>query len=370
MSRYRFELATAADDAQLRAILAATPMDGEAAVAFQREPSFFDAAVVEGPFHQTIVGRDVDGGRIVGFGSRSVRQRYVNGTPAAVGYLSSLRVLPQYRNLGLVARGYAFFRRLHADGRTPFYLTTIAEGNERALAILTSGRAGLPRYHDAGLYHTAVIPAASRFRRRARAGLEVRAAEPADLPAIVAFLQRRGPARQFFPVYDPADFTETAATFRGLAMGDIALAFRAGRLAGVLAAWDQRSFRQTVVHGYRGRLRRLRPLYNILARLRGAPRLPRPGEMFPFLTAALPTVEEDDSAILAALIDRQTERLAATGGAYLLLGLHERDPLLPAVQARQVTAYVTRLYHVCWEDSEPQRAELDDRPPYLELGCL
>ena len=36
------------------------------------------------------------------------------------------------------------FRKLHEDGRAPLYLTTIAEGNETALKVLTSGRAGLP----------------------------------------------------------------------------------------------------------------------------------------------------------------------------------------------------------------------------------
>ena len=44
------------------------------------------------------------------------------GTPA-------LRLVPAYRNRGLIARGYAFFRDLHADARTPLYLTTTAEGN-------------------------------------------------------------------------------------------------------------------------------------------------------------------------------------------------------------------------------------------------
>ena len=59
-------------------------------------------------------------GRIIGFGCRSLRDVYINGEARTVGYLSSLRVLPAYRNIGLVARGYAFFRRLHReDGSVP-----------------------------------------------------------------------------------------------------------------------------------------------------------------------------------------------------------------------------------------------------------
>jgi hypothetical protein len=120
MSRYRFELATQADDADLRRVLAATPMGGRIAVTFRREPSWFAGAAVDGRFRQVVACRDLEGGRLIGFGCRSVREVYVNGRPGQVGYLSSLRVLPEHRNLGLVARGYATFRGLHGDGRVPY----------------------------------------------------------------------------------------------------------------------------------------------------------------------------------------------------------------------------------------------------------
>src|SRR4051794_16637823 len=100
MSRFRFELATPADDADLRHILAATPMPGRIRVGFQREPSWFAAAVVDGHFRQVVACRDSQTGRLIGFGCRSVRRLYVNGAPAEVGYLSGLRVLPEFRNLG------------------------------------------------------------------------------------------------------------------------------------------------------------------------------------------------------------------------------------------------------------------------------
>src|SRR5207248_343014 len=153
VSRYRFELAGPADDADLRRVLAETPMAGRVAVTFRRDPSYFSAPEVDGHCRQVVAAREVETGRLVGFGSRSLRRLYVNGGPREVGYLSSLRLLAGHRNRGLVARGYAFFRGLHGDGRAPLYLTTIAEGNELAVRTLTSGRAGLPAYHDAGRYH-------------------------------------------------------------------------------------------------------------------------------------------------------------------------------------------------------------------------
>src|SRR5947209_9826887 len=86
MNQYRFELATPADDADLRHVLAATPMAGRIEVAFRREPSWFAAAVVDGHFRQVVACRDRETGRVIGFGCRSVREVYVNGVRRAVGY--------------------------------------------------------------------------------------------------------------------------------------------------------------------------------------------------------------------------------------------------------------------------------------------
>ena len=76
MSRFRFELATPADDADLREVLRRTPMGGRVSVTFRREPSYFRGAPADGPYRQVIVCRDREAGRVVGFGLRAVRRLY------------------------------------------------------------------------------------------------------------------------------------------------------------------------------------------------------------------------------------------------------------------------------------------------------
>jgi hypothetical protein len=367
---YRFELATAADDADLRRILAATPMAGTVSLAFGREPSFFAAAEVEGRVRQVVAARDTDAGRLVGFGCRCVRSLYVNGTARDIGYLSTLRLLAKHRNRGLVARGYAFFKELHRDGLAPLYLTTIAEGNEVALRLLTSGRAGLPRYHFAGEYHTAAIPLNRAANGNQIAGLTIAPARTTDLPALVHFLNAEGPHRQFFPVVSEADFVPESGIFHGLRLQDLFLAWRGTEIVGTLGAWNQTGFRQTVVHGYGRALRWARPLVNGWAHLRGTPRLPAPGEHLHYLTGALPVVKDNDTEVFAALIQAVCDRTENGEALYLLIGLHADDPLRTVVSRVANRSYTTQLYLVCWEDGEKVRQALDGRVPYLELGTL
>lgn len=360
---YRFELATPADDADLRHILSATPMGGTVSLAFAREPSFFAAEAVEGQVRQVVAARDVHAGRLVGFGCRCLRNLHVNGKPRQIGYLSTLRLLPEHRNRGLVARGYAFFRALHRDGLAPFYLTTIADGNEQALGLLTSGRAGLPTYHFAGEYHTLAIPPRHSSVKR-RNTIEVRRATVGDLSHLADFLNCEGSRRQFFPRVESADFA-AGGLFHGLRLEQIWLAERNGELVGTLGAWDQSAYRQTIVQGFRGPIRWLRPAYNAWAWCRGLPRLPRPGQPFAYITGAIPVIKGDDQEVLASLIDA-----AARGDRHLLLGLHIEDPLLPTARRLAAAVYITRLYIVCWNDGEAVRQALDERVPYLELGTL
>jgi hypothetical protein len=370
ISRYRFELANPKDDADLRSVLAATPMAGRISVSFQREPSWFAGAVVDGWYRQTLVCRDVATCKVVGLACRSIRDVYLNGRPGSVGYLSSLRLLPEHRNLGLVARGYAFLRELHADGRTPLYLTTIAEGNHTALNVLTSGRAGLPRYHPAGAYHTVAIAVPRRGGRFRARNVSVRPATIEDLDTVLEFLTAVGSGWQFFPCLKLSDFLSPQGTMSGLSPQNLFLAERGGRIVGTLAGWDQHAYRQSVVHSYSGCLRWARPFYNVWGKATNRPGLPEPGEPFRYLTGALPVIAGDDCEVFLALLE--TLRASAAGGpwSHVLIGLHEANPLLRLARRHQAACYVTRVFLACWPDGEAARAALDDRPPYLEAGSL
>ena len=370
MSRYQFELARPQDDDDLRALFAATPMDGDVQVRLEHDPAVLRQHARGDRLQQTIVCRDRLDGRVIGAGSRHVSRRYVNGRLRPVGYLGGLRCLPEHRSRGLVARGYGFLKELHQDHRADFYLTTIAADNASAERVLTGGRAGLPDYRRIGRFCTLLCPPRRHRIRPRRDQAEIQEAEAGDLPAIARLVQHSGPDRQFFPDYRAGDFQDSAGTFHGLPLEKILVARRGGRLVGLLASWDQSSFRRAVIAGYTAPWNWLRPAWNAWASLCRRPRMPAVGEPLDYLTAACPLVANSEPGLFAELLDTALDRQLPNRSTSLTLGLAENDPLLDVARKRRWREYVTNIFLVSWPDTRPDLPTLDHRPLYLELGCL
>lgn len=372
MSRFTFNLATPADDAALCELLAATPMDGAISLAFARYPSYFEAARVDGRQVQVGVVRDGESLRIVGMGSRAINVRYVEGTPVPVGYLSGLRLMPEYRGrAGLLARGYRFLRELHQDEAASYYLTTVSTDNPIG-QVLTSGRAGLPIYHPWGNYHTLTISTTHFARNRVSRNqvCHIRSAEESDRGAIVAFLNKWGPTRQFFPVYKEEDLFAAHGLLQGLRPEDVLLAIRNNKIVCTLGAWDQSPFKQIIVQRYRKWLTTLRPFYNVWAALRQQPLLPIAGTPLAARLATLAVVRNDNPTVWRLLLETLLHRLAQRDARLLLIGLHADDPLLPFARQLAGRDYVTTLFVVYWPEATPDLVNLQQRTPYLELGSL
>jgi hypothetical protein len=356
---FAVRLATRADDAQIRAVLRRNVMPGAMALAFTHDPSFFDAIEVEGHDAQAIVG-ELDG-QVVGAGLIARRRVYLNGAPAEIGYLSSLRADPVIRGTTALARGYRYFRALHNAHPASFYLSTIMEENATARALLTSGRAVLPAYHEIGRYQTVAVPLLRGRRGRPPAGLRLISGREVGAAAVAAFLNTVGSTRQCYPAYTAAEIDAPTGLLRGLALDDIAVALAGDTLVGVTAGWDQRPFRQHRVAAYSGQLRWLQPA---LGRL-----LPPSGEPVRCLLAALIAVRDDDPAVFRALLRHLRDRHADGTSQWLFVGLAAHDPLLPVAREPLHLTLHSRIYAVTWDDADAVET-LDGRVPYLELGSL
>lgn len=398
------------DDEEIRALYSDTPMGSFFRVRFCRQPSFFDALPAMGKRNTVLIVRDRGKGMAAGMGCLSVRDAFVNGEPREIGYLSSLRVRPEYQGGTVTAGIYRFLRELPDGGALPFFTTTIVDGNEPAAAALTSGRAGLPVYLPWGRYNVFAIDLGPWKRGGiALAGKGLRPSDPAgeeagvsispastsEMPEIASWLDSRGRAMQFRPAMRGEVSTtmggSAPALPPGIKAGDFLVARRihdragrstlpdrdsatggpgsAGEMAGVIALWDQRGFKQDVIEGYPPWLDIMRPLVNLASPVVGFTPLPAPGSVLPVCFGAFPTA--DDNLTMKSLVHAASSMAGARGFGMLLLGFHEDDPRCLALTSFRRIVYRSGLYVAAWKDRIGEMKTIDRfRIPYLEAGLL
>lgn len=352
------------DEAELRRLLRELPMPGSVSVAFEREPHFFHGTVIEGDRHDVMVARHGD--RLVGFATRSVRSRWVNGQPVRVPYISALRVERAWRGGKATRLGMDLLRSLHRPGEAQYCITTIVSENKAALRALREHRPGYPRFRQRGALVTLVIPLWRDLGQPGR--LRARQAEESDLPDISFCLQRAGVRRQFAPIWREADLRDPGLML-GLNVRDFTVLERDGRLSAVVALWDQRGFKQSVVRGYSGLYRVARPVINLLAPLLNLPRLPAIGQPVRSAWLSHLAVDQDDLMETLAVISAACTRARAAGLESVTLGLAATDPRVePLRRVLRPLVYPSALFTVDWRDGAADT--LDDRPDYPEIALL
>jgi hypothetical protein len=353
------------DEPELRALVGSVAMPGAVSVRFAREPDYFLGASIMGDPCQVLAARRRPDGQLAGIACRAESRAFVNGQEAPLGYIGQIRIAAPFRGRWLVQQGAQLFRSASPPGL--LYFGVISRENAGVQRMLVGSRppAGLHARRVCGLTTCAIL-----LRRRHPAhtpGIEVIPGSPERLPEIADFLAAHGPRRQFCPAYSLEDLAG-GARLRGLRPQDILVARRGGEAAGVMAVWDQSTFKQDIVEAYGPGLRRLRPFYNLAARLIGAHPLTPPGEAIQTAFAACICIRGDDPAVMQALLADCTRRACEQGKAYLMVGLADEDPLLPAVQKYLHITYRSDLFAVSW--SEEALRALDGRLPYIEIAAL
>jgi hypothetical protein len=362
---FSFRWAVPGDEPEIRALVGSVAMPGAVSVRFAREPDYFLGASIMGEPCDVLIARHRPDGRLAAMGCRAEHLAFVNGRESRLGYIGQIRVANGYRGAWLVQRGARHFEEASAPGL--LYYGVIASDNRRARDLLTGRRlpGGVHVRRLCGITTYAIL--LRRTEPRPARGLDIQPASAAALPGVVDFLREHGPARQFFPSYALEDFTG-GARMRGLAPEDIMVARRAGRVAGMMAAWDQAAYKQDIVEEYGPALRRLRPMYDAAAGLLGFSPLTPPGQAIPLAFAACTCIADDDAGVMQALLAACANHARDRGKAFLMLGLADHDPLLTAVRRSLHVTYHSDLYAASWSPDIVE--QLDERVPYIEIATL
>jgi hypothetical protein len=290
---------------------------------------------------QTIIARER--GDVVCVGSCVTRDLFVNGDPRRVAYLGGLRLAATHAGRSdILRRGYQLFHELQQDDPADFYFTSIASDNVRARAFLERSAPGLPKYEFLSEYATLLI--------RSKPGKVHAPSGPLHLSS--------NRESHFAPLWTK----EQLSALESLGFKSSGVVSVGGHSA---ALWDQRSFKQTVIHGYSGWLRFARPIINAL----GLEQLPRAGESLSNAVVCGLNAADPNAAI--ALLSALRYLAAPRGINYISLGLSRNDPRFDVIRRRiRCQIYWSRIYLVHWPGIGGTAADFDSCLISPELAFL
>ena len=354
-----FDVATLADEAEVRRLLRENPIGGRYAMSMEREPNGLAGTGLPEERKTIILARDDNTGAAIGLCERVVRPAYVDGERRMLPYLGALRIAASHRHRISILKGG--FRAVHQHGVRPdelaCALTSIASDDAPARRILTAGLAGLPRYERISDYVTFVFPP----RRRGPADGIVRAVD-ADLIDVAEFLRRTLSRHQCTPVW-------SEAALRVIGAENFLVSRAKGEITGCVGVWDQSAFKQTVARGYPTAVSIVRPLLNVLAPLVGKPRLPAIGAPLRLVYLSALAIKADRADGLLPLLGAALDLAAMRGAGAAAFGLDARHPWVTAVRrAFAAIEYRTELY--CVLEGGQRCAPGADRLTMPDVGLL
>lgn len=353
-----------ADDAAIRRLLRENPMRGAVSVCFEREPDYFRGTDVAGGRDEIIVAYSAS--RLVCMGRCSRRECWVDGVARRTGYLAELRLDAAARGrFGILRDGYEFFHAQHHDDPAELYFTSIASDNAPARRLLERGVRGMPTYEFLAELDTLLIAVPRRARP---AKLRLERATPAHIPDLLRVLNEHGRRHQFAAVWTAENLRALAG--HGLPLERFFIARDGGEVVACGALWDQRGFRQTVIHSYSGALRAVRPFINFASHILGTPRLPREGSALAHGFLSPLAFANGAEASLPEFVVAALAPASQLGLEFLTLALPTHDSRLPALRRLSTRTWRSRLYRVDWPDRAALRIGANEAPFLPDVALL
>lgn len=341
----------------------------------ERAPDFFTLPRMHQGTFDTALGvatddRDHPAGTIVGCGTVIVRDGWWQERLVRTGYLCDLRVAPGFRGGLHLARAYGHFMDwLRVERGAELFTTVIFDSNRQAIAALTrrsDKRKDQPLYRPMTPFQMTSVQFTTK-KPAPRSGIT--RARPEDQPALVDFLARRARARALGELLTPERFAERLALWPGFSLDDFLLARDGGgRIVGCLAPWDTRAFKRTRVLGYHGQMALVRRLFDLAARLRRFPPLPRPGRCFDFVFLTHLEIEGDDPEILRDLLRAAYAHLRPRGLHFMSAFVPRGSPLEAAFKGFTVNRTAMTLYAVHPPDSPWAAVDVATEHPGFEMA--
>ena len=366
MVKFSVDIAKKSDDADLRNILSKTSMPGDISISLETEPSFFKALSVIGTKQTVLVIRDEEKKMIVGFAIRSIKKVFINEKITNVGYLSSLRILKEYRKGRLLYLGIKKLNNLLEESSEKINFTTIIKGNTYAQKIISTSRAGLPNYMNIGINKTFAIKPSKRIRYKALNKVNIkRGIDCFEVKEIISFINENGKKKDFFPVFTKKDLDNSRLL--NFHLKNIYVAYSDDEILGVVGCWDQSLFKQTVVKGLSFKNKLLRLINNyFLTHITNTPTITNVNKNIKGFYLNYVVIKYNNTDVFSQMIDTISNDYSSKDYNYFLIGLDENDPLTKSLKYFKSFNYDAIVYLV----NSTAKYLSKEKIKYLEISRL
>jgi hypothetical protein len=350
--KFELVLAQHSDWPEIKRIYDSGEFDGGIAVQYLRDPDPIASFEREGDRAVILMLMDKEANKAAGFGACIIRRVYKGGKVVNKGYLTGLKLLPEYRKKVMLIP-YAYqklyeYTRDHVD----IYFTTILKENTAVQKMLEKPRKLMPLYEYIGDYRVYFC----------KSGIKIFKGRKSD--QYITRRCSRDEAEAFFSQQAPeADLSLDSISAYDLKNAVFYGLFKEGAMKACGYVLNQQHYKQYVVKNYSGIFKLISKLPT---RLLGYPSFPRINEAANCACAGL-WAENDEPALAHRLW--QFMRHDAREFDFIMIGLHESHPLRTYFEKTRHIHYDSRCYIVDFEHNRGGRQEFSKKL-YIDVAFL
>lgn len=347
--RFTIDLASPSDAEEILKIYENGDFKGNISVLYTRRPDPIKSLRQEGERVVIPILKDQTNNKICGIGCCVIRKAYLNGEIKNTGYLTGLKVLPEYQKRLLPIKDVYNFLYEQTKREVDLYYTTILQENTAVQKMLEKRRKNMPEYLYQGDYTVYCF----------RTGRKVLPSnnylvQKGEHEGLLQFFQEQAKKYQFSP--------EITAMYQNFKQDIFSLCDLEGNILAACLVWNQQDYKQYIITEYKG-------IHKLLQRLPlkfcGYPPLPPKNTPANYACVAMLYFSEYDPKLTRYFIEKVAEYVIEYD--FLMLGLSANHPLETIFTQIKHLKYQSRLYLVSWDN---QLYNLDERPVNLEVGLL
>lgn len=335
------------DNEEIKKIMASGSFRGGIEVQYLRGDDPFDSFQREGDAFIYIL-REKEYGEAIGMGGCIVRPALVNGKVKRAGYLTGLKIIPEYQHRVLCIPEIYNFLHEETKEYVDFYYSSILEENTAALLLLEKRHRNMPEYRFLDSY-TVYFCKTGNFR------ITNFKVEKCILAQAEEFYTRE--ARKYnltYPSIKDSDLKN--AEFYGI--------YENSQLLGVGYLFNQQEYKEYVIKSYSGIYKYIS---KIPTRLLKYPSFPKENQSADYVSMGV--MVKDNSIELAYELIMQMLKNSPERD-FVMIGFLEKDSLNKVFSRIKNIKYRSRIYHVTWDKEDKTTDELKKALLKLEVAFL